>query len=716
VNRHVRREGLSLVFLFLGIYLSISLVSFNQFDPSLSSWSTTGEGPRNWGGGVGAFLADLLFTAFGIGAAALPFLFLGVAWWTFRAEESGEGGRWWRALGGIAALSSLLGILSFFVGHVRILEQRIFLPGQVGYLLGKRFLGPALSTAGGVAALTALLLWSLMLLTGVPLSALLGRFSRKGSEEAEAVRTRVKERLAASAEAEADAPPPAPRREEAPSPRVVAPSKVPAAPPRPVPDGRSFVAPSLDLLDLPPDDPGGMDEESLHAHAAELLAKLRQHGVDGVVSEIRTGPLVTTYEFKPAAGVKASRVVSLAGDLALAMRCEAVRVVPNIPGKGAMGLEIPNPRRSTIRLRELLASKAYAAADTHLPIAMGKDLFGEPVVRDLSRMPHLLIAGATGTGKSVFLHSLILSILYRSDPKEVRLLFVDPKMLELTPYEGIPHLLYPVVTQAGEAVRILKWAVAEMLGRYRRMQEKGVRNIEAYNREVSRRSRSTKPPKEGEEEEGPLPFIVIVIDELADLMMGTSSRREVEDAIARLAQMARAAGIHLIVATQRPSVDVITGLIKANLPARVSLKVASQIDSRTILDHSGAETLLGNGDMLFLQPGVGGIIRVHGAYTTEEEVRKVVEHLKGQGTPRFEESIASQPDEEEADPSMDEKYDEAVDLVLRAGQASTSMVQRRLLIGYNRASRIIEEMERQGIVGPSQGGKPREVFGRRDGG
>ncbi|HSL92112.1 MAG TPA: FtsK/SpoIIIE domain-containing protein, partial [Candidatus Limnocylindrales bacterium] len=398
-------------------------------------------------------------------------------------------------------------------------------------------------------------------------------------------------------------------------------------------------------------------------------------------------------------------------------RCESVRVVPNIPGKGVMGFEIPNGDRTRILLREILGSRAYAESEAPLSLALGKDIFGEPIVRDLSKMPHLLIAGTTGSGKSVALNSMILSILFRATPEEVRFILVDPKMLELTPYEGIPHLYHSVLTQPKEAGQVLKWAVGEMTGRYQLMQENGVRHIDAYNQLVEKRLRSAFRPKtrNGEGEElARLPYIVIVIDELADLVMTTASRREVEDTITRLTQMARAAGIHLIFATQRPSVDVLTGVIKANFPARISFKVASQYDSRTILEQSGAETLLGYGDMLFLQPGVGGVLRLHGPYVGEGEIQRVVEHLRAQGAPVYEPSITARaPEEEDPDPSRDPKFDDAVEVVVLAGRASVSLLQRRLQIGFNRAARIIEEMERQGIVGPSEGGKPREVYAAR---
>jgi len=591
----------------------------------------------------------------------------------------------------------------------------IFLPGVVGHLLGVNFFGKLLSKVGGLICLVALFLFSLMLFTGLPLRGLPTLWRRKKTTEQ--VRAIVKEKMVSredwGGEKGARETAPAARRNVS-SPRIVASPPVPEAPPAPRGEGREFVLPSLALLEAPADNENGADELSLQRNATTLIEKLSEYGIEGNITEIRTGPLVTTYEFRPAPGVKANRVVAMAGDLALAMRCESVRVVPNIPGKGVMGFEIPNEKRVFISLRELLGCQAYADSEAMLSLVIGKDIFGEPVIRDLSKMPHLLIAGATGSGKSVALHSLILSILFRATPEDVRLILVDPKMLELTLYDGIPHLFHSVVTHPREAAQVLKWAVGEMRGRYQEMMENGVRHIDAYNQLVDRRSRSVLRVKarDGEAEEmARLPYIVIVIDELADLMLTSASRREVEDSITQLTQMARAAGIHLVFATQRPSVDVLTGIIKANFPSRVSFKVASQFDSRTILDQSGSETLLGFGDMLFLQPGVGGIVRVHGPFVGEGEIQRVVAHLRTQGTPEYEPSITTLPsEEEERDPSRDEKFDVAVEEVIRAGRASVSMLQRRLQIGFNRAARIIEEMERQGIVGPSEGGKPREVY------
>ncbi|MBP2676325.1 MAG: cell division protein FtsK [Deltaproteobacteria bacterium] len=706
----IRRDALAIVFLTAGLYLALALVSFQQHDPSLSAASTPEAPVRNWGGAVGAVVADLLLQLFGIGAVGFPLLCLLLAYWTFRGEGILE--KWGRAAGGLLAVCSTLGILSFFTGHVSIFGQDVFLPGIAGDLIGKQFLGKLLSAAGGVLLLTALLVFSLMLVTGNPLSGLPGIWRRE--KPSEMVRARVKEMLVPKEAWEDD--PDAVRTGETKGkpvpPRIVPPRAADEESAPPSPPGKAFVLPPLDLLDPGKGQDGGLDTAALQENAQSLLDKLKEHDIDGVITEVRTGPLVTMYEFRPAPGIKANKVSAMAGDLALAMRCESVRVVPNIPGKGVMGFEIPNARRSPIVLRELLGCPAYSTAASALMLAIGKDIFGEPVIRDLGKMPHLLVAGATGSGKSVALHTMVLSILFRATPEDVRLILVDPKMLELSLYEGIPHLYHPVVTQPRDAAHVLKWAVGEMRGRYQLMQENGVRHIDAFNQFVAKRQRMSGRAKgmgEGDDL-SKIPYIVIVIDELADLMMTSASRREVEDSITQLTQMARAAGIHLVFATQRPSVDVLTGIIKANFPSRVSFKVTSQVDSRTILDQGGAETLLGFGDMLFVQPGVGGILRVHGPYVTEGEIQRVVDHLKSQGAPVYDSAITAPPAAGEPDPSHDEMFDAAVEEIARTGRASVSFLQRRLKIGFNRAARIIEEMERQGMVGPAEGGKQRQVF------
>ncbi|HZA55391.1 MAG TPA: DNA translocase FtsK, partial [Candidatus Udaeobacter sp.] len=455
---------------------------------------------------------------------------------------------------------------------------------------------------------------------------------------------------------------------------------------------------------------------------------------EGEVVAVRPGPVITMYEFKPAPGVKVRRIVLLADDLAMALRAVSVRILAPIPGESVVGIEIPNPRRETVFLRELIESGAYQSADSKITLALGKDISGTPFVTDLARMPHLLVAGATGTGKSVSINAMILSILFKSNPQDVKFIMVDPKMLELTVYEDIPNLLVPVVTDPKKAAAALFWAMDEMDRRYRLMRDKGARNIDNYNRTLERERTARKAfieltdPQVAEEtsgigghldEEAPLvheklPRIVIIIDELADLMMTVG--RDIEEYITRLAQKARAAGIHLILATQRPSVDVITGLIKANFPARVSFQVTSRVDSRTILDSIGAEKLLGSGDLLYLPPGTARLTRVHGAFVSDQEVRKVMEFIKQQGRPNYRADVFEVKKDLEAagaDEEYDEMYDQAVAIVTETQQASISMIQRRLRVGYNRAARMIERMERDGVVGPADGAKPREVYARK---
>ncbi len=493
--------------------------------------------------------------------------------------------------------------------------------------------------------------------------------------------------------------------------------------PQPLPEG--YRLPPLDLLDDP--DPGQsvVDEEALKESAAILETKLKDFGVEGRVTEIHPGPIITLFEYEPASGIKVNRIVNLSDDLALAMKALSIRIVAPIPGKSVVGIEVPNKKKQMVTLKEILADKAFQACRWKIPLALGKDIAGNPVTTDLARMPHLLIAGATGTGKSVNLHSLILSILFRFSPQEVRFLMIDPKMLELTGYQGVPHLLHPVITDSRRASDVLDWAVERMEQRYQLLSEKGVRNIESYNERIDKELAASgnggtgQPPEiddpdeaDGEivPERGKLPYIILVIDEMADLMI--IAGRQIEESITRLAQMARAAGIHLLLATQRPSVDVLTGIIKANLPARISFQVSSRIDSRTILDNIGAEKLLGRGDMLFLPPGTSKVTRIHGPYVSEPEIERVVDYIKQHGRPQYEKipfkSKKKKGDEESFE--HDEKYDEAVQLVAETRQASISMIQRKLRVGYNRAARMIERMEQEGVVGPQEGVKPREVL------
>ena len=499
-------------------------------------------------------------------------------------------------------------------------------------------------------------------------------------------------------------------------------------------------------------DPSGpidrMSEEELKAQSEVLSRALLSFGIDGTVTEVRPGPVVTMYEFEPAPGMKVARIVNLADDLALALKATSIRIVAPIPGKSVVGIEVPNRSRETVSLKEVIMSDAFRRARSRLTLALGKDIFGAPTTADLKTMPHLLVAGATGAGKSVSLNTMLLSILFSAKPSEVKLLLIDPKMLEFQSYDGIPHLLRPVITDPKSAARGLGWVVAEMERRYKLLAEAGVRNIEAYNRKVvglheafaeqsaSAVEQTERPMKFLSEEERlsagetsiaegepgcmkpkptppePLPFIVVMIDELADLMM--VAPKDVEDKIARLAQMARASGIHLVLATQRPSVDVLTGLIKANFPARIAFQVSSKTDSRTILDANGAEALLGRGDMLYLASGTGRLARLHGSFVSDDDVRSVVEFVKNQALPIYNQELQSLKLEEAAEEeAKDEVYEQAKELVLSTGQASASLIQRRLRVGYPRAARMIEQMEAEGIVGAAGRDGRREVLGRR---
>jgi S-DNA-T family DNA segregation ATPase FtsK/SpoIIIE len=469
------------------------------------------------------------------------------------------------------------------------------------------------------------------------------------------------------------------------------------------PDPR-FELPPISFLTTEPSTEDTTDPEHLKAQAERLKKKLSDFGINGEVVKIAPGPVITTFEYRPAAGIKISRIVNLSDDLALALSALSIRIVAPIPGRDVIGIELPNDRRKTVYLKDIVDSGEFFRAKSKLSLCLGKDIIGNPVTTALDKMPHLLIAGATGTGKSVALNAMITSILYKATPNEVKFIMIDPKRIELSFYNDIPHLITPVVTDMKKATNALFWAVKEMEKRYDLLAENKVKNIRQYNREVHYGRLADTGC-------APLPFIVIIIDELADLMMVSS--RDVEVALARLAQMARAAGIHLVLATQRPSVDVLTGVIKANFPTRISFQVSSKIDSRTIIDSNGAENLLGNGDMLFLPPGTAKLARIHGAYISEEELTQVISFLKQQSSPDYIEDVTQVGVEQASDmdkDDYDERYDEAVALVTKTRQASISAVQRHMRIGYNRAARMIETMEKEGIVGPPDGAKPREVL------
>jgi DNA segregation ATPase FtsK/SpoIIIE, S-DNA-T family len=521
---------------------------------------------------------------------------------------------------------------------------------------------------------------------------------------------------AAALKAAASKPTPPPIKR--PVPPVAAAPSLPLSDPEKAPAERrkgAFALPPYALLDAPRGE-RKIDERELMEGARLLEDKCREFSVEGTVVQIHPGPVVTTYEFKPDAGVKYSKITGLADDLCLAMQAESV-IIDRIPGKSTVGIQIPNPNREQISLRELLDSDAYRRSSSKLTLAMGKTIHGEPFVSDLATMPHLLIAGSTGAGKSVSVNAMITSILMRATPDDVRFIMVDPKRLELGMYEDIPHLLTPVVMDPKLASNALRWAVREMEERYKTLAAFGVRNIEQYNRNI----RAMQEEKKGEvvtddngNELKPLPFIVVLIDELADLMMVAGN--EVEESIARLAQMARAIGIHLVLATQRPSVDVITGLIKANLPARISFRVSSKIDSRTILDGNGAEQLLGRGDMLYLPPASSRFVRLHGPYISEQESARLASFLRKQGKPTYDNTITAEEKgtQEAIEFEKDELYDEAARIVVSSGQASISYLQRRLRIGFSRAARLVDMMEMDGLVSAAVGGKPREVLVKKD--
>ncbi len=485
-----------------------------------------------------------------------------------------------------------------------------------------------------------------------------------------------------------------------------------------------FELPDMGLLDMHSKSVAAYDEDELRRLAGSLEEKLASFGIKGTVTAIRPGPVITIFEYLPAPGVKISKISSLQDDIAMAMRALRVRIVAPIPGKGVVGIEIPAADRQTVWIRDILSSEPFRKGKQALPLVLGKSVDGKPVVADLTKMPHLLIGGSTGSGKSVGVNAMLTSLLYIRTPEELRLIMVDPKILEFDPYKDIPHLLHPVVTEAKLANAALKWAVEEMERRYRLLARWGTRNIRSYNKRLeeelkdwnAKKARRMAPPG-WSEADGPLPtpeklpYIVIIIDELADLMKQVG--KEVEESIVRLAQKARAAGIHLIVATQRPSVDVITGLIKANFPSRIAFQVRSRTDSRTILDANGAETLLGMGDMLYLPAGVSALQRVHGAFVSDDEVRRISDHLRCQGVPRYDAKIRVEDEDQDGfigEDEYDEYYDIALKIVTEAGKASTSMIQRHLKIGYNRAARIIEIMEREGVVGPADGARPRDVL------
>jgi S-DNA-T family DNA segregation ATPase FtsK/SpoIIIE len=767
----------------MSLYVGLILLGYSKGDPG---WSHAADVARvaNPGGRFGAWLADLLLYLFGVSAWWwVIFLGYGLLWGYRRLKNRLVLDR--RSFFFVFVGFLVVLLTSSALEHLRFHGHGAAMPLEPGGLLGlelgqlvQRYFG----FTGGTLLLLALIASGLSLFTGISWLALVERIglwveqsfsavqegwlrwrNRRGvvREAAPKREQGVEEGRAAPAEPAArrkiaEMPRPAPSEPPLPAepfltsePSLPPPSSPPPPAPRMDPvvaeprkaervekrpptrqqplvfaDRSEGAIPPLALLDPPSSDVEPPSAEMMEYTSRLIETRLGDFGVEVKVIAAYPGPVITRYEIEPATGVKGSQVVNLAKDLARALSLVSIRVVETVPGKSCMALELPNARRQTVRLSEIISSKVYHDSHSPLTVVLGKDIGGQPVVADLARMPHLLVAGTTGSGKSVGINAMILSLIYKSEPERVRLIMVDPKMLELSIYEGIPHLLAPVVTDMKHAANALNWCVSEMEKRYKLMAATGVRNLAGFNKAVQEARAAERPltnpfsiSPENPEPLEPLPYIVVIVDELADLMMVAG--KKVEELIARLAQKARAAGIHLILATQRPSVDVITGLIKANVPTRISFQVSSKIDSRTILDQMGAEALLGMGDMLYLPPGTGLPVRVHGAFVSDGEVHEVVDHLKQLGAPDYVDGILEAAEEDldamlggdgGGDGEADPLYDQAVEVVLKTRRPSISLVQRHLRIGYNRAARLIEQMERSGLVSSMGSNGNREVI------
>ena len=732
------REAGWIVLLAAGAYLALVLASYHRADPG-PFFSGTGEAVRNSGGIAGAWIAEALLYFFGLSAWWLVML---AGYGILRLYRRVEA---WEILDRRTLAVSLTGFVlllatSSALESLRLHSIAATLPYAPGGALG-RVLGDFASTAFGFTGATLLLVAAIAaafsVFTGLSwlrVSECVGGLleiayafvrerieARRDREEGKIAALEREEKVEEAKKAFEDHEP---IRIEMPSPvvarseRVVREKQVPL-----FSDMPDSPLPALALLDAPESHVERPTPETLEYTSRLIERKLLDFNVQVKVVAAYPGPVITRYEVEPAVGVKGAQIVNLARDLARALSVVAIRVVETIPGTSCMGLEIPNPKREIVRLAEILGSQAYADMNSKITIALGKDITGKPMVADLAKMPHLLVAGTTGSGKSVAINAMILSLLYKAAPAEVRMIMIDPKMLELSMYEGIPHLLAPVVTDMRQASCALNWCVAEMERRYKLMSAISVRNLASYNQKVREGIEKKQPLKhpfsltpDSPEDLETLPLLVVVIDELADLMM--VSGKKVEELIARLAQKSRACGIHLILATQRPSVDVITGLIKANVPTRIAFQVSAKVDSRTILDQQGAESLLGQGDMLYLQPGGGIPVRAHGAYVADAEVHRVVDALKKQGEAQYIDGILDEPDAAELNAGgeggvsgeSDPLYDQAVQIVLQNKRASISLVQRHLRIGYNRAARLIEDMEKAGLVTPMASNGNREII------
>jgi S-DNA-T family DNA segregation ATPase FtsK/SpoIIIE len=744
------REGMFILVTTLALYLLLALSSYSPDDPG---WSHTGRSVSvvNQGGVVGAWLADVLFYLCGYMAYLFPVMVAYAGWMLTRIGDGKTGTRGEkldgfhlsaRGIGFVLTLTAGCGLatLHYQAGTNLPLDAG----GVLGTVIGSN-LQAMLSTLGATLLLLALFLSGFSLFTGVSWLTIMdetgywtlwlvsrgamlarriseyrqARHARQRREaQVNAARTRKQERVPPRIEPVVAPPEPGVRaQKERQVPLFDLPTDASGLPP-------------LGLLDEPPNSRHTISHAALEAMSRQVELKLRDFGIEVEVVAVHPGPVITRFELQPAPGVKASRITNLARDLARSLSTSSVRIVEVIPGKSVIGLEIPNEVRELVCLSEIVKSSSYERDPSPLSLALGKDIGGQPVVVDLARMPHLLVAGTTGSGKSVAINAMVLSLLYKAKASDVRLIMIDPKMLELSVYEGIPHLLAPVVTDMTQASSALRWCVAEMERRYQLMSTLGVRNIAGYNRKLKEAADSgekLRDPFFTPTEENPeapelekLPLIVVVVDEFADMMMTTG--KKVEQLIARLAQKARASGVHLILATQRPSVDVITGLIKANIPSRIAFQVSAKVDSRTVIDQMGAETLLGHGDMLYLGPGTSVLSRVHGAFVSDQEVHRVVNHLRKQGKPTYLEGILDRPDDaagnfmtgalpgQNSDGESDPLYDQAVHIVTDTRRASISGVQRRLKIGYNRAARMLEQMEESGVVGPLQSNGARDVL------
>lgn len=785
-SSHIQHEVIGVILIALSLLMLLSLLSFVPGEAQMVADGTqAADQPRNLIGSFGALLAGGLFYCLGGGAYLFPLLLGRLGFRCF--SQTSVSFRFRTAVSSLAAVCLLSAFLHLEAPAVPTLSSGMIAYGMAGGVAGGAIaegLRAIFAETGAYILVITGLLVSLLLMSPLSLAQLARRMPERWAVLREGITAVMPERLTESDEEtfqdignrrqRGRAPKliSAATKEELLAERLKGSEFVPtlSAPiiqpfPAPTPSTEpDVIEPELITLRVEPDnyrlpdpelllsDPSGpldrMSDEELKAQSEVLSRALASFGVEGTVTEVRPGPVVTMYEFEPAPGTKVARIVNLADDLALALKATSLRIVAPLPGKSVVGIEVPNRSRETVSFKEVIMSEAFRRARSRLTLALGKDIFGAPTTADLKTMPHLLVAGATGAGKSVSLNTMLLSILFSAKPSEVKLLLIDPKMLEFQSYEGIPHLLRPVITDPKSAARGLGWVVAEMERRYKLLAEAGVRNIDAYNRmviglhevfaennvaggeqverqmqglsEEERLSAGETSIPEGERgcmqptptPPEPLPFIVVMIDELADLMM--VAPKDVEDKIARLAQMARASGIHLVLATQRPSVDVLTGLIKANFPARIAFQVSSKTDSRTILDANGAEALLGRGDLLYLASGTGRLTRLHGSFVSDDDVRSVVEFVKKQALPVYNPELQSlkleEATEEEA---KDEVYEQAKELVLSTGQASASLIQRRLRVGYPRAARMIEQMESEGIVGAAGRDGRREVLGRR---